>query len=191
MPALKKLSFLIVAAAFLFCGTALAVEDGFVAAQKIESKYFDIYCAPQVDLSRLSQELNIGASDRILSGRDAQRPYSSEAQLSEEIDTLFARVCDVLDMQLYSFHGTIKVCRDYVQLNQIYRNFFGKELGTRSFYVYNNNTVYTSMDNFRLGIVAHEVAHAVISHYFVVLPSVKVQEVLAGYVEYQLRNQFR
>lgn len=30
--------------------------------------------------------------------------------------------------------------------------------------------------------------HALMSHYFVVQPSVKIQEVLAGYVEYQLRK---
>jgi len=34
----------------------------------------------------------------------------------------------------------------------------------------------------------HEIAHAVISHYFIVPPPAKIQEVLAGYVEYDLRK---
>ena len=42
-----------------------------------------------------------------------------------------------------------------------------------------------------LKVLGHEIGHAVISHYFVVLPSVKVQEVLAVYVEYQLRKTER
>jgi hypothetical protein len=37
-------------------------------------------------------------------------------------------------------------------------------------------------------VLGHEIAHAIMSHYFVVLPSEKIQEVLAGFVEYQLRK---
>ena len=53
------------------------------------------------------------------------------------------------------------------------------------------NTIYASAENFKIGVIGHEIAHAVISHYFVVQPSVKIQEVLAGYVEYQLRKTDR
>ena len=50
------------------------------------------------------------------------------------------------------------------------------------------NTIYITAENFKKAVLGHEVAHAVISHYFVVQPSMKVQEVLAGYIEYQLRK---
>jgi len=36
--------------------------------------------------------------------------------------------------------------------------------------------------------LGHEIGHAVISNYFVVQPPIRIQEVLAGYVEYQLRK---
>ena len=105
------------------------------------------------------------------------------------VDTLFLRICDLLDMHLYSYRGNIKICRDYNQLSQIYRNLFNADLkGTRSFYTYDLNTIYISPESFQLGILGHEIAHAIISHYFVVQPPVKVAEVLAGYVEYQLRK---
>jgi hypothetical protein len=91
-------------------------------------------------------------------------------------------------MQLYSLQGKIKICKDFAQLSTIYCNFFNKELGATSFYVSDLNTIYTSAENFKREIIGHEIVHAIISHYFVVLPSVKIQEVLAGYVEYQLRK---
>ena len=37
--------------------------------------------------------------------------------------------------------------------------------------------------------IAHEIAHAIINHYFVVPPSVKMQEILSGYVEYSLNKK--
>lgn len=191
MISLRRIYKIIIFAVFLFSlkiTASFAIDDGFGPARKIEGKHFIIYAAPQVDLASLAQELNIGASDKLLVGKSQQKKFSAEAGLVDALDTLFLQVCNILDMQLYSFQGNIKICRDYAQLNRIYRDFFNKELGTRSFYVYSLNTIYTSADNFKVGIVGHEMAHAVISHYFVVQPSVKIQEVLAGYVEYQLRR---
>jgi hypothetical protein len=51
------------------------------------------------------------------------------------------------------------------------------------------NTIYVSLKDVSLGMLAHEVAHAIISSYFVVAPPEKVQEVLAGYVEYSIRKK--
>jgi len=108
------------------------------------------------------------------------------------IDTLFSQVCDILDMQLYNFHGTIKIYRDFKQVNAIYKNLFNRELPkSHSFYAYNLNTVYISAEHFSREVLGHEIGHAVISHYFVVLPSVKIQEVLATFVEYQLRKLYK
>ena len=169
-------------------GVSFALDDGFGQARRLEGKHFIIYYAPQLEISALAQQLNIGPTDNLLVGKSMQRESSSEAELADMLDTLFMRVCDILDMQLYSFQGNIKICRDYNHLNSIYYNFFNKELKTRSFYVYSLNTIYISKDDFRREILGHEIGHAVISHYFVVLPSVKIQEVLAMYVEYQLKR---
>lgn len=173
---------------FLIVGVSYAIDDGFGSARKIEGKYFSVYYAPQLELSGLSRKLNISPSDRLLTGGPTEKGFSSPAGLTGMLDTLFLRVCDILDMRLYSFHGTIKICRDAEHLNNIYNRLFGKNVNIRSFYVYSLNTVYTSADNFTRGIIGHEIGHAIMSHYFVVQPSVKIQEVLAMYVEYQLKR---
>lgn len=171
-------------------GVAAAIDDGFGRARKIEGNHFVIYYAPELDLTGLTQQLNVSPSDKLLAGKSSGEGFSLEGEFAGMLDTLFSRVCNALDMQLYSFKGNIKICRDLAQLNYIYHNVFNHDPATitRSFYAYEVNTVYTCPENFTLGIIGHEIAHAVISHYFVVLPSVKVQEVLAAYVEYQLRK---
>jgi len=188
---LKIISRLLIIGVILFSlntGVSFGLEDGFGSAKKIEGKHFIIYYPPQIEISNLTQQLNIGPSDKLLVGKPINEKLSADVELADMLDTLFMRACDILDMQLYSFQGNIKICRDHAQLSAIYHNLFNKKLSAPSFYVSDFNTVYISVENFKREIVGHEIAHAIISRYFVVLPSVKIQEVLAGYVEYQLRK---
>jgi len=160
------------------------IDDGFESARVIGSEYFDLYLSPGVDEGALIQRLNLPASDQLLAGRDG-----SSSGLSGDVDALYLRVCSILDMRLYNYKGGIKVCRDYDQLNGVYESLFGKDLGHKSsFFVFSLNSIYISAESFKREVLGHEIAHAIISHYFVVLPPVKVQEVLAAYVEYQLRK---
>jgi hypothetical protein len=174
---------------FIRASICFAVEDGFGSAGLVKSEHFSVYYSPTVDASSLVRQLNISPSDELLAGKSIRRRGSAEEEFADMVDILFMRACDILDMNLYSFQGEIKICRDTSQLEQVYNNLFDKDLkGRYSFYVYSLNTIYISAENFKREVLGHEIAHAVISHYFVVLPSVKVQEVLATYVEYQLRK---
>lgn len=186
MP-LKKTTraIVLIAALFLFnSGLTYAYDDGFGSAKKIGGKYYTVYYPSQLESSVLIQKLNMSALDSLMAGKSA--PY--EVGLGDMLDTLFIRVCDILDMHIYSFQGTIKVCENRAHLERIYKDMFGRELNTISFYVNDLNTIYITPDNFKREILGHEMAHAVMSRYFVVPPPVKIHEVLAMYVEYQLRK---
>lgn len=167
-----------------------AVNDGFGEGRKISGKYFTVMYKPGVEVGTLTQQLNIGLTDKILSGNiSSQGNSSAEAELAEMLDILFLTVSDILDVHLYSFQGTIKVCPDEDALASVYKNLFEGEPGSRlSFYVNELNAIYITAGHFKREILGHEIAHAILSHYFVVQPPVKVAEVLAGYVEYQLRK---
>ncbi|MDD5166303.1 MAG: hypothetical protein PHQ57_02795 [Candidatus Omnitrophica bacterium] len=165
-------------------------EDGFLPANRIEGRHFVIYYSPQSDLFSLVKQLNISSSDRVLAGESIKSDeVSADAELADMVETLFLEACNILDMNLYNFKGDIKICRNQEQINSIYSKLFDKEASNwHSFYSYNFNTIYISADSFKREILGREIARAVISHYFVVLPSDKVQEVLATYVEYRLRK---
>lgn len=193
MPFIKRNYRIFVFVALLFflkppASFAADVDDGFGSSRRIEGKHFTIYYAPQIEVFDLIKKLNINPSDELAVGKTFQRGYITDETLADMLDTLFMQVCNILDMQLYSFKGEIKICRDLEHLNSIYKGLFNKETNTRSFYSHALNTIYTCEENFTREIIGHEIAHAVISHYFVVLPSVRIQEVLAMYVEYQLRK---
>lgn len=167
---------------------AYSYEDAFGPAKKIEGRYFTVYYAPQLDTAVLYQKLQISPTDQMLTGRIIDKLISSDAKLADAIDTIFLRVSDILDMHLYSYHGTIKICANQQHLNTVYNTLFRGALDNHSFYSYDINTIYITAENFSRGVAGHEIAHAIIAHHFVVQPPVKVAEILAGYVEFQLRK---
>ncbi len=184
----------VIAAVLFFgpCAWARAPEDGFVAARKMTGRYFTVELAAGVEELFLVQSLNISAGDRVLAGENPGGAAFSLSSLADLVDALFLWSSNVLDMRLLSYHGTIKVVRAPADLDAIYRRLYGAEPpGDKAYYAYDVNTVYVLAGNFTKEIVGHEVAHAIISNYFVVQPSMKVQEVLAGYIEYQLTKPSR
>lgn len=185
------ITFFVITGLFLCAGISLAVNDDFEAANKVESEHFTLYYAQPLQLSDFDYKLNVSASDKILAGKTI-KPRAPDGEFPDMLDTLFLEICNILDMQLYSYHGDIKVCHSQNQLKDIYKILFRKDLGNRlSFYVYDTNTIYISAGSFKREVLGHEIAHAIISHYFIVLPSVKIQEVLSSYVEFQLRKNTR
>jgi hypothetical protein len=172
-----------VGCAVFFCaGTAYSYDDGFGAARKEAGKHFTVYYAPALDAVDLAMQLDVRP-------QFAQAGTAGGNGLTEMLDALFTRVCDLLDMHLYSYEGTIKVCRDANQLGSIYRGMFSQPLMMSSFYVNELNTIYVDKEHFTQWVIGHEMGHAIMCHYFVVPPPTKVSEVLAGYVEYQLRKK--
>jgi len=165
------------------------VEDSFGPAKTIESKYFTVYYSPEIEASTLAQQLNISPADEIMAGKSPQTPAAPESELADMVDTLFLNVGDILDMRLYSYKGSIKICADDAQIDQVYATLFNASLHHRqSFYVHALNTIYISLGSFKREILGHEMSHAIINGYFAVQSPVKIQEILSMYVEYQLRK---
>ena len=189
---MKKIASLGCLFLFIITGRLFAseIDDSFGSGKKIEGKYFTIYYSSEIDISKLTQQLNITTADKILAGKSVGKEISSQEPLASMVDILYSLVGDMVDMHIYNFKGSIKICQDQAKLNNIYRNLFGKDLASYmvSFYVNDTSTIYISGENFRREVLGHEIAHAIINHYFVVSPPIKVQEILSKYIEYQLRK---
>ncbi len=158
---------------------------------RTESEYFSIFYTDKVDILDVAQKLSISASLYVYQDDSRKIVFGGDPEdiLAQSIDGLFSEVSDILDMHLYSYHGDIKICSTQKELRVIFANFFKGELKSEAFYHYEANTIYITQEGLRTGVAAHEIAHAIITHYFVVLPPVKVQEVLAGYVEYNINKK--
>lgn len=164
----------------------VTVNDGFQAARKIESRYFNIYIESGVDIQTLVMRLSVPESIKsIIRG---SVPFSNSYTLGDQLDTLFLAVSEVMDMNVKRFKCNLKICRNRSGLSDIAGRLFGKNIQPGGFYVVAIDTLYIDAENVTVNILGHELSHAIQTHYFVVPPPAKIQEILAGYVEFQLRK---
>ena len=177
----------------LFIFIAIFLSPAFLLAQEeslsviAKSKYFSLYGREDVDVYSLLNKLNFDyflQPDTLLE-KDDQAPSGT---LTKVLDALYLEVSDILDIHIYSFHGTIKILPDQDSVSAVFKKIFRRDFSERAFYLHENNTIYLCLSDLTVGMLGHEIAHAIISHYFVVPPPPKIQEVLSGYVEYALRK---
>ena len=99
---------------------------------------------------------------------------------------LFNRAEAILDMRPENMHLKIKIFRTRTELNDEYEKIFSTREDVKSFYVYKFNTIYISEEDISDSIIAHEMGHAIVDHYFAVIPPETIRELLASYVDLHL-----
>jgi hypothetical protein len=94
------------------------------------------------------------------------------------VDRVVERVQTILDMHPKNFKVNIYLLRGFLE-------------GDRpAFYDNNSRSIRISVDYSTDGVLAHELAHAVISLYFPAPPPSKVQEILTQYVDKYLWSDY-
>jgi hypothetical protein len=155
--------------------------------QVLESRYFTVYAYSGFNVNSLIPKLNFQYLlhlDRV----DGEAASTPSDILSKTLDALYLEVSDILDIHIYSFHGNIRIFVQQASLHASLKELLGVDLEGPSLYLPEQNTIFISDEDLTLGMLGHEIAHAIISGFFVVPPPAKIQEVLAGYVEYNLRK---
>ncbi len=184
---LKSPAFLI----WLLIGFGLSLSPATAQESKgtliAEGQYFSVYADPPVDAYSVSSKLNY---EYLVFGHGLAKGASGgqEQILSRSIDGLYQEVSDVTGIHVYSFKGIIRVLPDKQSLANMLKQEYNLDFNERSLYYFEKNTIYISQEDMTLGMLGHEMTHAIISNYFVVPPPQKVQEILSDYVEYALNK---
>jgi hypothetical protein len=77
----------------------------------------------------------------------------------------------------------INIYPDQKELHAAYYDMFQKTCKLRAWYIYEKNTIYINAADMHEGILAHEMAHAIIDHFLSVRPPAATAEILARYVD--------
>lgn len=161
------------------------------AEETITSKYFNIDLYDNIDKIQLLEKIDANYFLRlksVLSSQENIEGSDIETMIADTLDAIYAEVSDMLDMHLYSFSIDIEIVPDKASFVELLKNYPEEIAEMPSFYIYDNNKIYISYSDLNAGMLSHEIAHAIISHYFETPPPKKVQEVLAGYVGYSIRK---
>lgn len=191
-----KISFTFILLAIFVCSvpTTGAAEN----SQGIKSRYFNIHIKSDIDLHQFANQTGL------LSFAGSTNPQAVAGESVEYIgpgmDRMLDQAAEVLGLNMQNFECRIEVFATDADLKRTLDGIFGIKEGEQAvyfhreypaFYLHENNTIYLSMQTATVGVIGHEMTHALISKYFVVPPTERIQEILAGYVEYSLKKALR
>jgi hypothetical protein len=155
------------------------------AAQEMRSHgystlYATIFYDKAEDLYRFTR--NIGSGISFL----GESPERHPLLVRKRVDMIVNKVMALLDMRPADFHFSIYLCRTASEVETAYRRLGMTGPVPLSFYSHLTRSITVSLDDINDGMLAHEIAHALICAYFVTAPPSRMQEVLAQYVDSHL-----
>jgi len=172
------LTVLLVALQFMAAGQSRA--DDYV----FQSQCCTIHYSQASQLESFAGKIRAGAFNRTLNQVFGDKGRSSgQSDPGEAVDALFKRVQLILDMPMPKLRVEIQIHRDEKEVARVFTQITGGSSNAPSFYWKRTNTIHTQPESLTVGMLAHEMGHCIIDHYFAILPPPKIAEMLCQYVD--------
>ncbi len=172
----------------LLPGSAVRAQDPL--SRKLVTKNTVLLYRSMEDLARFDSKVNYSSGGG-LSSLFSSRPKGDDLldAVAEKVDALYERVQEILDMRGEMEKVTLRLYPDQDALARAWQAFTGgRNLRVRAWYNYERNTIHFNVKDVHEGVVAHEMAHAIIDHYLLVRPPRATAEILARYVDEHLNH---
>jgi len=156
--------------------------------QSLPTKHTVIRFQSDRDLEQFNQSIDYspGGGFRALFGGSGGKDFS--AKLIQKIDDLFARAQEILDMRKYMRRVHINIYSNKEKLQEVYLREVKSRGEFRAWYLFEQNTIYLQVEDINEGMLAHEMAHAIIDNFLQVRPPSASAEILARYVDAHLND---
>ncbi len=158
----------------------------------LETKYTILHYRSIEDLEDFDDEIDYseeGVFSRLFSSSDVD---DLEEKVKNKVDALFRRAQEILDMRKIMKKVIIKIHRNREEIKRAHAEIYGTARRSsnrrvpRAWFRYKNNTAYINLDDLHEGMLAHEMAHAIIDNNLVIRPPRATAEILARYVDTHL-----
>lgn len=157
----------------------LILKPAGLCAAELQSKYAVIIYEDIDDLREFNNELYMGR----LRSKMRHTGDTLEEEVIAKIDYITEKVMTVLDMYPKPVKYSIEILKDEDAVKDVFKDIYRVNVNYIAFYSPGLNRVFFSADNGRLRVVAHEIGHVVVEHYFTVSPPQRIHEVMAQYAE--------
>ncbi|MCK5605377.1 hypothetical protein KAR91_26030 [Candidatus Pacearchaeota archaeon] len=115
---------------------------------------------------------------------EGQSIAEGECVTIKRIDSIFKRVLKILGAPAPAFIINIVIFDSQKQMSKKYQNLAKvADDNIYAFYWHETKTVYLQKDRLAVGIIAHEIAHAIVRHFFVIKPSVEIDEIISQHID--------
>ncbi len=153
--------------------------------RRIDSRYCTIWLHPEVEARQVSKRVSTW---RVRPQVKIAKSEAEETKVAAKFDTLFQRAQEILDMYPPGIHTTVRIGKERSDIQGIHASRYGFGTEAIAFYDFDDNTVFVAVKDLSEGVLAHEMAHCIIDHYFKIRPPRKIEEMLAIHVDEHLRD---
>lgn len=164
---------------------ALFVIVGFLLPSDIyathTSRHVTLHCADKQLLCDFNKNLELGPRLGYLMTN--QTPVTIEDEVIAKINTIIRQAEIILGMSPKDLHVNVVILPTSQDCSRIFSEKYGKLEKKLAYYSLSENTIYISAAETRLGVVAHELGHAIIDFYFSEQPPSYIHELMAQSVE--------
>lgn len=154
--------------------------------QSLTTKHTVLRFQSDEDLIEFDSQIDYGSSGGLGSLFGSSDKKNNREKLVQKIDALYKRVQEILDMRKFIRPVTINIYPDTDALQAAYRELFKGNAQLRAWYLFEKNTIYLQIGDINEGMLAHELAHAIIDNFLQVRPPAASAEILARYVDAHL-----
>lgn len=148
-------------------------------AEELRSRYVTLHYSGKRMLREFDDKLIIG---RKLSAMMREKDVETVAdEVLAKVGLIVEKTEVVLDMFPKRMHTTLVLLPDADDVAKKYKQMYGKRQDDIAFYSLSQKTIYISVDDTRLRVLAHEMGHAVVDLYFKVRPPYKIHELMAQF----------
>jgi hypothetical protein len=150
-------------------------------SREIKSRYATLHYATKQLLSDFNDQIRLGRKLNFIARK--KNIITLEDEVLAKIDTIIEKAEVILDMFPNNMHIRIELLETSKDVNRIYKQRYGKKAKHIAYYSLAEDTIYISVDDARLRVLAHEVGHAIVDHYFKVRPPYNIHELMAQFTE--------
>lgn len=165
--------------------SSLTLSASVSLGSELKTHYVKLVYNGSKYLGEFNDNVSLGSLSYLVRNRN---PLTAAEETGDKLDVIVERVEAVLDMFPRSLQFTMVLLPSSKDVQRVYRSKYGRSPDYIAFYSPRDNTVYVSLDDLRVGVLAHELTHVIIVNYFGISPPDRMQEVLAQFVETHFGN---
>ena len=163
----------------LICSGLLLPAPGY--GREVSSRYATLSYANTDLLNDFNSELRLNRTLGYYVSK--KNVVTVEDEVLAKIDTVVEKAEIVLDMFPKNLHLRIVLEEDSGDVGDTFKLKYGKKINHIAFYSLSEDTIYISVEDTKLQVLAHEIGHAIVDHFFDVRPPYNIHELMAQFTE--------
>ena len=145
------------------------------------SRYATIFCTDPELLIEFNENLYLGRNlSRMIKRKNL---ITIQDEVEAKIDIVVEKVEVVLDMFPENLHFNLVLLPSAKDVSRFYKKNYGKSVNHIAYYSLTQKTIYISVDDTKLKVLAHEIGHMIVDNFFQVRPPYTIHELMAQFAE--------